>query len=215
MEHMNPIPWRKHEDLDKYAVKHNIPVTIDGKVVIADRVVKTSCPHNCYDTCGELVYIKDEKVIKIEGDPDHPITRGHLCMKGFANVAKINSPDRVKYPLLRVGERGEGKFKRITWDEAMDFMVEKLTEIREKYGSEALTEYCYSGNREHMAKTVMARFLNLYGASKLVGSFCLRDEHPDDADRPNLTEGYVAVTPIQIDMTDYRMMEEMINNWDL
>ena len=49
----------------------------------------------------------------------------------------------------------------------------------------------------------------------LVGSFCLRDEHPDDADRPNLTEGYVAVTPIQIDMTDYRMMEEMINNWDL
>lgn len=173
MEHMNPIPWRKHEDLDKYAVKHNVPVTIGGKVVIADRVVKTSCPHNCYDTCGELVYIKDEKVIKIEGDPDHPITRGHLCMKGFANVAKINSPDRVKYPMLRVGERGEGKFKRITWDEAMDFMVEKLTEIREKYGSEALTEYCYSGNREHMAKTVMARFLNLYGASKLVGSFCL------------------------------------------
>ena len=80
MEHMNPIPWRKHEDLDKYAVKFNVPVTIGGKVVIADRVVKTSCPHNCYDTCGELVYIKDEKVIKIDGDPDHPITRGHLCM---------------------------------------------------------------------------------------------------------------------------------------
>ena len=48
----------------------------------------------------------------------------------------------------------------------------------------------------------------------LVGSFCLRDDHPHDADRPNLTEGYVAVTPIQIDMTDYRMMEEMINDWD-
>ena len=49
----------------------------------------------------------------------------------------------------------------------------------------------------------------------LVGSFCLRDDHPHDADRPNLTEGYVAITPIQIDMTDYRMMEEITNNWDL
>jgi len=169
----NPVPWRKHEDLDKYAFQRNVPVTIGGQVVIADRVVKTSCPHNCYDTCGERVYIKDEKVIKIEGEPDHPITRGHLCMKGFANVAKINSPDRVKYPLLRVGKRGEGKFKRINWDDAMDFMVKKLTEIRDQYGSEALSEYCYSGNREHMAKAVMARFLNLYGATKLVGSFCL------------------------------------------
>ncbi|NLB52974.1 MAG: hypothetical protein GX808_08560, partial [Syntrophomonadaceae bacterium] len=92
----NPVPWRKNEDLDNYAVATNVPVWIGGKKVIADRVVKTACPHNCYDTCGLLAYVKDEKVIKIEGDPDHPITRGHLCLKGYANVQKINSPDRVK-----------------------------------------------------------------------------------------------------------------------
>jgi|LSQX01.3.fsa_nt_gb anaerobic selenocysteine-containing dehydrogenase len=169
----NPVPWRKNEDLDNYAVATNVPVWIGGKKVIADRVVKTACPHNCYDTCGLLAYVKDEKVIKIEGDPDHPITRGHLCLKGYANVQKINSPDRVKYPLLRVGERGEGKFKRITWEEAMDYMVEKITTMRDKYGSESLVEYGYSGNREHMAKAVSGRFLNLFGATKLVGSFCL------------------------------------------
>ena len=173
METYNPIPWRKHENLDKYAWKKNVPVWIGGKKVIADRVVKTCCPHNCYDTCGELVYVKDEKVIKIEGDPEHPITRGHLCLKGFANVQKINSPDRVKYPLLRTGKRGEGKFKRITWDEALDWMVDKIRSIQAEYGPEAIIEYCYSGNREHMAKSVAGRLWNLMGASKLVGSFCL------------------------------------------
>lgn len=172
-ETYNPIPWRLHEDLDKYAVEKNVPVWIGGKKVIADRVVKTCCPHNCYDTCGERVYIKDEKVIKIEGEPTHPITKGHLCLKGFANVPKINSPERVKYPMLRVGERGEGKFKRISWDEAMDWMVDKIHELQEKYGRESIVEYAYSGNREHLAKAVAARLWNLMGASKLVGSFCL------------------------------------------
>ncbi|MBO4881259.1 MAG: molybdopterin-dependent oxidoreductase, partial [Firmicutes bacterium] len=172
-ERYHDIPWRRQEDLDRFAVRRNVPVWIGGKKVIADRVVKTCCPHNCYDTCGELVYVKDEKVIKIEGDPDHPITKGHLCLKGFANVQKINSPDRMKYPLLRTGERGEGKFRRITWDEAMDWMVEKIHAIQAQYGPEAILEYCYSGNREHMAKAVAGRLWNLMGASKLVGSFCL------------------------------------------
>ena len=173
MEQYHPIPWRKQEDLNRYAVAFDVPVWLGGKKVIADRVVRTCCPHNCYDTCGELVYIKDEKVIKIEGDPKHPITQGHLCLKGNANVQKINSPDRVKYPLLRVGERGEGKFKRITWDEAMDWMVDKIQTIQRTYGNEAIMEYCYSGNREHLAKAVSSRLWNLMGASKLVGSFCL------------------------------------------
>ena len=172
-ENYHDIPWRRQEDLDRYAVRRNVPVWIGGKKVIADRVVKTCCPHNCYDTCGELVYVKDEKVIKIEGDPDHPITKGHLCLKGFANVQKINSPDRVKYPLMRTGERGGGKFRRVTWDEAMDWMVEKIRSIQDRYGPEAILEYCYSGNREHMAKSVAGRLWNLMGASKLVGSFCL------------------------------------------
>ena len=137
-EIINPVPFRHKEDLNLYGVAFNVPVTLDGKTVIADRLVKIACPHNCYDTCGLLVYVKDEKVIKIEGDPDHPITKGTLCLKAMANVQKINSPDRVKYPMLRVGERGEGKFRRITWDEAMDYMVDKIRTICDTYGSEAM-----------------------------------------------------------------------------
>lgn len=165
--------WPLKEDLNKFAVATNVPVWVGGEKVIVDRVVKTACPHNCYDTCGILAYVKDEKVVKLEGDPDHPITRGHLCLKGYANVQKINSPDRVKYPLLRVGVRGEGKFKRITWDEALDFITNKLEETKNKYGAEAVMEYSYSGNREHMAKAVSGRFSSLFGATKPVGSFCV------------------------------------------
>ena len=142
----------------------------DGYTVT--RTYTYSAP-GCHDSCGVLLYVKDGKLVKVEGDPDHPITKGHLCLKGFANVQKINSPDRVKYPLLRTGERGEGKFRRVSWDEAMDWMVEKIRSIQKNYGPEAILEYCYSGNREHMAKAVAARLWNLMGASKLVGSFCL------------------------------------------
>ena len=134
--------------------------------------VVTICPF-CSVCCQVIAYVRDGKLVSTEGDPDHPITQGHLCLKAFANVQKINSPDRVKYPMLRVGERGEGKFKRISWDEAMDWMVDKIHTIQEQYGSEAIMEYCYSGNREHMAKSVSGRLWNLMGASKLVGSFCL------------------------------------------
>ncbi|WP_434510706.1 molybdopterin-containing oxidoreductase family protein [Desulfitobacterium sp. AusDCA] len=168
------IPWPFKEDLNKYAIATSVPIWVGGEKVIADRVVKTACPHNCYDTCGILAYVKNEKVIKLVGDPNHPITRGHLCPKGYANVQKINSPDRIKYPLLRVGQRGEGKFKRITWDQAFDYIVKKLNDIKEKYGTEALVEYGYSGNREHMAKAVSGRFLNLFGATKLVGNICMQ-----------------------------------------
>lgn len=145
--------------------------TWNGTTVDNVRVVKTACSRNCYDTCGVLAVVKDGKLIKVEGDPDHPISRGTLCVKGYAYPQRVNSPDRIKYPLLRTGARGEGKFKRISWDQAYDYIGDKLTKVRDTYGSEALVEYIYSGNREFLGKQISGRFLNLFGASKLVGSF--------------------------------------------
>lgn len=141
------------------------------KTVRVDKVVKTACSRNCYDTCGVLAYVKDGRLLKVEGDPDHPINRGTLCIKGYTYPQRVHSPDRVKYPLLRTGERGEGKFRRISWEEAFDWLCEKLTALREQWGSEALVEYLYSGNREFLGKQISGRFLSLFGASKLVGSF--------------------------------------------
>ncbi len=146
---------------------------IGSGLIKVDEVRKTVCPRNCFDTCGLLAYVKDGKLLKIEGDPDHPITKGHLCAKGTLYARRTNHKDRIKYPLMRVGKRGEGDFKRITWDEAFDYIVDKLKFCKKKYGGESIVEYIYSGNREFLAKTVADRCLNLIGASKLVGSFCL------------------------------------------
>ncbi len=145
--------------------------TFKGAIVDNVKVVKTACSRNCYDTCGVLAFVKNGKLIKVEGDPDHPITRGTLCVKAYAYPQRVYNPERIKYPMLRTGARGEGKFERISWDKAFDYICEKLTKVRDKYGSEAFVEYLYSGNREFLAKNVAGRFHTVFGSSKLVGSF--------------------------------------------
>lgn len=136
------------------------------------KVVKTACPRNCYDTCGVLVYVKDGKAIGIEGNPEHPVTRGHLCVKTKATIHRAYSPNRIKYPIKRVGERGSGELKRISWDEAWDILVTNLQKVKEKYGSEAFMEYKYSGSHEMLGKAISQRFINLFGGTNLVGTIC-------------------------------------------
>ncbi len=144
-----------------------------GDMESVDRIEKTVCPRNCFDTCGLLAYIKDEKLVGITGDPEHPITKGHLCAKATTYVRRTYHKDRIKYPLMRVGKRGEADFKRVSWDDAFEYITNKLAFCKKKYGTQSVTEYCYSGNREFLGKAISGRFLNLIGASRLVGSFCL------------------------------------------
>lgn len=139
--------------------------------------VKTACPRNCFDTCGIVAYVKDGKIVELAGDTDHPITRGHLCSKGYAYLHRTYSPDRIKYPMKRVGDRGEGKFVRVTWDQALNEITSRLKTIHEEYGGEALMEYRYGGHRDLIAPLVASRFLNLHGATVLGGTFCDASEY--------------------------------------
>jgi anaerobic selenocysteine-containing dehydrogenase len=139
--------------------------------------IKTVCPRNCFDTCSIVATVQDGKITRIEGDSEHPITRGHLCAKGYAYLQRTYSPERVKYPLKRVGKRGEGKFTRVSWDEAMVEIASRLKAMRKKYGGEALMEYRYGGHRDFVSPLVAARFLNLYGATALGGTFCDASEY--------------------------------------
>ena len=150
-----------------------LTTTVNGMTVKVDKVVKTICPRNCFDTCGVVAYVKDGRMIKVEGDPDHPITKGRLCVKANTYVQRTYHKDRIQYPLMRVGKRGRAEFKRVSWDDAYEFLIDKLAYCKKKWGGESITEYVYSGNREFLAKTVSGRLLNLYGSSKLVGSFCI------------------------------------------
>jgi anaerobic selenocysteine-containing dehydrogenase len=97
--------------------------------------------------CGAEIYVKDGKVIKVEGDRNHPFNQGRLCPKGLAIPQYMYHPDRVKYPLKRAGKRGEGKWERISWDEAYDTIEKRLKDIREKHGAESVI-FCQGTGRD-------------------------------------------------------------------
>src|SRR5688572_9377505 len=81
--------------------------------------IKGACPHNCPDTCGWVVTLDEAGTpVKIQGDPDHPYTRGWLCTKVNRYLEWVLHPDRLRHPMRRVGAKGEGRFERISWDEA-------------------------------------------------------------------------------------------------
>ena len=88
-----------------------------------DQVIKTTAwspGPGCHGGCGVELYIKDGKVVRVEGDPDHPFSNGRVCSRLLACTQYFYHPERILHPMKRVGERGEGKWEQITWDEAFD-----------------------------------------------------------------------------------------------
>jgi anaerobic selenocysteine-containing dehydrogenase len=92
----------------------------------------------CPSECGLEVWIKDGRLAEIYGNKEVPINHGTVCAKGASGQQLVYSPYRLKYPMIRVGERGEGKFKRVSWDEAIDYIAKKLTDIKKKNGAESV-----------------------------------------------------------------------------
>jgi len=105
------------------------------------KIIKTttwSPGPGCHGGCGILVHVKDNKVIKVEGDPDHPWNQGRLCSRCLSMTQYMYHKDRLKKPLKRVGERGQNKFEEISWDEAFDLIEEKMKKIRDDHGPESV-----------------------------------------------------------------------------
>lgn len=100
---------------------------------MGERKVIKSCCRSCHGGCGVLVTVEDGVVIRIEGDPES-LTRGTICSKGLASIQNTYNPHRLKYPMKRVGERGEGKWQRISWEEALDTIAQKILDSKAKYG---------------------------------------------------------------------------------
>jgi anaerobic selenocysteine-containing dehydrogenase len=105
------------------------------------KIVRTttwSAGPGCHGGCGVLAHIEDGELVKIEGDADHPWNQGRLCARCLAMTQYVNHPDRLTHPLKRVGERGEGRWQEISWDEAFDLIEERLGIIREEFGPESV-----------------------------------------------------------------------------
>jgi anaerobic selenocysteine-containing dehydrogenase len=101
------------------------------------RVLKSVC-RSCHGGCGALLHVRDGELVKIEGDPDSPLNKGRLCPMGVLSRDLVYHPDRLKYPMRRVGKRGSGQWDRISWDEALDEISTRLLAIKAEYGPEAI-----------------------------------------------------------------------------
>jgi anaerobic selenocysteine-containing dehydrogenase len=111
------------------------------------RTVSWSAGPGCHGNCGQLLYVKDGKVVRVEGDEAHPWNQGRSCPRALAMTQYMYHPDRVTQPLKRVGARGEGKFEPISWDEAFDLCEKRLREIRDQYGPESVI-FCQGTGRD-------------------------------------------------------------------
>ncbi len=108
--------------------------------------VRAVCPHDCPDTCAMLVTVEDGRAIRIGGDPDHPVTQGFLCTKVAKYLERTYHEGRLLYPQIRVGAKGEGKFRRATWDEALDLIATRFRSIIDSAdGPQAILPYSYAG----------------------------------------------------------------------
>jgi len=115
-----------------------------------DKTVQTtvwSAGPGCHGGCGAKLFIKNGRVVAIEGDEQHPYNQGRICPRAAALTQYMYHPDRITHPLKRVGERGEGKWERISWEEAYDIIEKKLKDIRSKYGAESVI-FCQGTGRD-------------------------------------------------------------------
>jgi len=109
-----------------------------------DKIVYTSCPHDCGGKCLLKVHVENGVIKRIETDDgEEPQLRA--CLRGRAQRKRVYAPDRLKYPMIRVGERGEGKFKRVSWDEALNLVANELKRVKDTYGPEAILYIGYLG----------------------------------------------------------------------
>ena len=136
-------------------------------------VLRGACPHDCPDTCATLVEVEQGRAVGFRGDPDHPVTQGWLCAKVRPYLQRVYAPDRVLYPMRRVGEKGSGQWERITWDAALAEIAGRWQTIIAEAGASAILPYSFSGTLGLLQGTVAAtRLWGKMGATGLNGSLC-------------------------------------------
>jgi anaerobic selenocysteine-containing dehydrogenase len=166
------------------------------------QVVHAACPHDCPDACGVLITVEDGRATKIQGDPEHPVTRGFLCAKVAKYLDRVYSPDRVLYPMRRVGPKGPvagqrsfaphdrvrdpvphnqnphtdpdpQTWQRISWDKALDEIAARFRAVANEFGSEAILPYSFGGTLGALNGASMdRRFFHRLGASQLDRAIC-------------------------------------------
>src|SRR6266487_2733639 len=136
-------------------------------------VIRAVCPHDCPDTCSMLVTVEDGRAVRIAGEREHPFAQGFLCTKVAIYLERTYHDGRLLYPQIRVGAKGEGRFRRATWDEAIALIAQRLESVIASDGPEAVLPYSYAGTMGLIQGEAMAsRFFRRIGASQLARTIC-------------------------------------------
>ena len=121
--------------------------------------IPTMC-EMCVWRCGVMAKVENGRVTKLEGNPEHPHSLGNLCARGQSGLMNTYDPDRVLTPLIRVGQRGEGKFRQASWEEALDLVANSMQEIKDKYGPEAMV----FSSTHNLSQVQFENLLNAFGS---------------------------------------------------
>ncbi|WP_127486599.1 molybdopterin-containing oxidoreductase family protein [Paenibacillus ehimensis] len=139
----------------------------------AKEVVRGVCSLDCPDQCGLLLHKEAGRIVKVEGDPAHPITQGAICNKVRHMAERLYDPARLRYPLKRTGKKGDGAFERISWEEAIETIVSKWKTLIATEGAESILPYSFYGNMGRIgAEGMDRRFFHRLGASRLEYTIC-------------------------------------------
>jgi anaerobic selenocysteine-containing dehydrogenase len=136
------------------------------------KVLSSVCPLDCPDTCAVRITVDGERMVKLEGDAEHPITRGFACVKMAKYPQRQEHADRLLVPQKRIGPKGSGQFAPISWDEALAAIGERVRGNIEKYGEQSVLPYCYAGTMGLIERDHPLAFFRALGASELDWNIC-------------------------------------------
>ena len=139
---------------------------------MSETLYRSVCPYDCPDTCGLLVTVDNGRAVKVSGDPEHPFTQGTLCPKMNRYAETVHSPRRLTRPLARIGPKGSGKFREMSWEAAILEISRRWQEITASLGAEAILPYSYAGTMGLVQRNAGHPFFHRLGASLLERTIC-------------------------------------------
>ena len=144
-----------------------------GSTFTTEHVVTTVCPLDCPDSCTLEVVVRDGRIGEIDGASSNPVTAGYICAKVRRFGERVYGADRLSYPAIRKGPKGQGTFVRASWDDALDLVAERLKDVRAEWGGESILPYSYGGSNGLLTQdTSDATLFRRLGASQLARTIC-------------------------------------------
>ncbi len=136
-------------------------------------VVETACPLDCPDACSLAVTVQRGRIVNIDGSRKNPVTHGFICAKVRKFGERVYGEDRILYPAVRIGAKGQGKFKRVSWDAALDLVADRFRGAKAEAGGASILPFSYGGSNGLLTQDNLdAQLWRRFGASRLARTVC-------------------------------------------